>query len=558
MAPRARATRALALAAFVSAWTFACVTTFSRVPATPPERSGRFQTREDDARARAVFDAHAGHAAFAASARGALESRSRGVDPLPRPYGTARVVDDASNAERFDVHAGHAGFRASSDASSRWRSADYDHPPAVRRPSEDAVGMESAPELELELDPSRVESSDAGARSPPDADHVVDAIDQLDPHEVAVILVDDPTRPDETPLKEEEEERREQHRPQRHLRERDDGATDEGVGGRATTTETETTTTSSSTRGGPRDRPRPYDGVVRVVVAATRARRKHLTRRLLPALRDASDDADALDVRVHTSDADLCDAVLASDPRTRCEATETETETGRGSSGGDNPFPEDSAARREWYLRETADMIAALESAEAGGDGDDASASASAVLFLEDDVIPATSWETKLRTVVGRHATRDDATSTWVCDFDMLSLYAAGWDSGEDGHVGAFSSGTQALFFCPGGARETARKLRERFGEAPPDWLVRDATRDAKVRFAVPSLFQHGCERSTLAEKEFRHASKTFRFPATKCLKESDDDDEVEVEVEDEVEDEGARGGDGEGDEGTVGVVVPH
>ena len=112
---------------------------------------------------------------------------------------------------------------------------------------------------------------------------------------------------------------------------------------------------------------------------------------------------------------------------------------------------------------------------------------------------------------------------------------------------------------CAGlGARDVARKLRESFGEAPPDWLVRDATRDAKVRFAVPSLFQHGCERSTLAEKEFRHASKTFRFPATKCLKESDDDDADEGADEGADEVEGARGGDGEGDEGTVGVVVPH
>ena len=125
-------------------------------------------------------------------------------------------------------------------------------------------------------------------------------------------------------------------------------------------------------------------------------------------------------------------------------------------------------------------------------------------------------------------------------DFDVFSLYAAGWDSGEDGHVGAFESGTQALFFARGRAK-TATRLRERFGEAPPDWLIRDATRDAKVRFAVPSLFQHGCERSTLAEKEFRHTSKTFRSPATKCLKKSDDE----------------RENDGEGDEGTVHIVVP-
>ena len=531
MVPRARATRALVLAAFASAWTFACVMTFSRFPATPSERSGRFPTREDDARARAVFDAHAGHVAFAASARGAFESRSRGVDPFPRPYGTARVVDGASNAERFDVHAGHAGFRASSEASSRWRSADYDTPPAVRRPSEDAVGMESAPEL------------DVGARSPPATDHL-DQLDQLDPHEVAVILVDDPTRPDETPLK---EERRDEHPRGRHLRERDDAAMDEGAGRRASPT---TGTRSKSVVGAaelrPRERRGPYDGVVRVVVSATRARRDHLTRRLLPALRDASEDADALDVRVHTSDADLCDAVRAADPRTRCErtaktATMTATMTATiDASSVTNPSSKDSkdsAARREWYARETTDMIAALESAEASGDAaDDA-----AVLFLEDDVIPATSWETKLRTSVGRHATRDDATSTWWCDFDVFSLYAAGWDSGEDGHVGAFESGTQALFFCAGGARQTAKRLRERFGEAPPDWLIRDATRDAKVRFAVPSLFQHGCERSTLAEKEFRHTSKTFRSPATKCLKKSDDE----------------RGNDGEGDEGTVHIVVP-
>jgi len=527
MAPRARATRAFVLAAFASAWTFACVMTFSRFPATPSERSGRFPTREDDARARAVFDAHAGHVAFAASARGAFESRSRGVDPFPRPYGTARVVDRASNAERFDVHAGHAGFRASSEASSRWRSADYDTPPAVRRPSEDAVGMESAPEL------------DVGARSPPATDHL-DHFDQLDSHEVAVILVDDPTRPDETPLK---EERREEHPPRRHLRERNDAAMDEGAGRRASSTtgtrlksvvgaQAAELLRATRARERPRARRRPYDGVVRVVVSATRARRDHLTRRLLPALRDASEDADALDVRVHTSDADLCDAVRAADPRTRCERTATMTATMTASSVT-NPSSKDSAARREWYARETADMIAALESAEALG--------SAAVLFLEDDVIPATSWETKLRTSVGRHATRDDATSTWRCDFDVFSLYAAGWDSGEDGHVGAFESGTQALFFCAGGARKTATRLRERFGEAPPDWLIRDATRDAKVRFAVPSLFQHGCERSTLAEKEFRHASKTFRSPATKCLKKSDDE----------------RENDGEGDEGTVHIVVP-
>ena len=170
--------------------------------------------------------------------------------------------------------------------------------------------MESAPEL------------DVGARSPPATDHL-DQLDQLDPHEVAVILVDDPTRPDETPLR---EERRDEHPRGRHLRERDDAAMDEGAGRRASPT---TGTRSKSVVGAQAElRPRgerrargPYDGVVRVVVSATRARRDHLTRRLLPALRDASEDADALDVRVHTSDADLCDAVRAADPRTRCERT---------------------------------------------------------------------------------------------------------------------------------------------------------------------------------------------------------------------------------------------
>ena len=532
MVPRARATRALVLAAFASAWTFACVMTFSRFPATPSERSGRFPTREDDARARAVFDAHAGHVAFAASARGAFESRSRGVDVHRVPYGTARVVDGASNAERFDVHAGHAGFRASSEASSRWRSADYDTPPAVRRPSEDAVGMESAPEL------------DVGARSPPATDHL-DQLDQLDPHEVAIILVDDPTRPDETPLR---EERRDEHPRGRHLRERDDAAMDEGAGRRASPT----TGTRSKTSSG-RRRSALANAVVRTTGSFASSCQPRA--RVATISRVASSPRSATPPKTPTRSTSACTpptriCATPCAPRIRerdaCErtaktATMTATMTATiDASSVTNPSSKDSkdsAARREWYARETTDMIAALESAEASGDAaDDA-----AVLFLEDDVIPATSWETKLRTSVGRHATRDDATSTWWCDFDVFSLYAAGWDSGEDGHVGAFESGTQALFFCAGGARQTAKRLRERFGEAPPDWLIRDATRDAKVRFAVPSLFQHGCERSTLAEKEFRHTSKTFRSPATKCLKKSDDE----------------RGNDGEGDEGTVHIVVP-
>ena len=266
---------------------------------------------------------------------------------------------------------------------------------------------------------------------------------------------------------------------------------DEGAGRRASPT---TGTRSKSVVGAaelrPRERRGPYDGVVRVVVSATRARRDHLTRRLLPALRDASEDADALDVRVHTSDADLCDAVRAADPRTRCErtaktATMTATMTATiDASSVTNPSSKDSkdsAARREWYARETTDMIAALESAEASGDAaDDA-----AVLFLEDDVIPATSWETKLRTSVGRHATRDDATSTWWCDFDVFSLYAAGWDSGEDGHVGAFESGTQALFFARGRATNGEASPREvRRGAAGLAHQGRHARREGAIRGA--------------------------------------------------------------------------
>ena len=196
-------------AAFASVRTVACVMTFSRFPATPAERS-RFPTREDIS-ARAVFDAHAGHVAFAASARGAFESRSRGVDPFPRPYGTARVVDGV-NAERFDVHAGH-GIPASSGSRLR-RGHDT---PAARRPSEDAVGMESALEL------------DVGARSPA-TDHL-DQLDQLDPHEVAVILADDPTRPDETLRKNDETNIHADD-----TRERDDAAMDEGAGRRASPT----------------------------------------------------------------------------------------------------------------------------------------------------------------------------------------------------------------------------------------------------------------------------------------------------------------------------------
>ena len=357
MVPRARATRALVLAAFASAWTFACVMTFSRFPATPSERSGRFPTREDDARARAVFDAHAGHVAFAASARGAFESRSRGVDPFraltaPRVSSTARPTPSASTST--------PGTR--------------DPAPRPKPPAGGAARTTTSPRF-ADLRGRRGHGIRPRARRrravPPATDHL-DQLDQLDPHEVAVILVDDPTRPDETPLR---EERRDEHPRGRHLRERDDAAMDEGAGRRASPT---TGTRSKSVVGAAssaRERRGPYDRVVRVRrVSHARARRDHLTRRLLPALRDASEDADALDVRVHTSDADLCDAVRAADPRTRCErtsktATMTATMTATiDASSVTNPSSKDSkdsAARREWYARETTDMIAALESAEA-------------------------------------------------------------------------------------------------------------------------------------------------------------------------------------------------
>ena len=189
-------------------------------------------------------------------ARGAFESRSRGVDPFPRPYGTARVVDGASNAERFDVHAGMR-MRASSEASSRWRSADYDLPRGSPTSPEDAVGSEIRPEL------------DVGARSPA-TDHL-DQLDQLDPHEVAIspsTTVTTRTRPPagrttrrtstwtrHTPHATTPRWTRAPADERRRRRERDRRAS------------------SGAAELRPRERCGPYDGVARVVVSATRASR---------------------------------------------------------------------------------------------------------------------------------------------------------------------------------------------------------------------------------------------------------------------------------------------
>ena len=217
------------------------------------------------------------------------------------------------------------GIRASSDASSRWRSADYDHPPAVRRPSEDAVGVESA--LSSSSTP-RGRSPPTPARSPGHGPRRRDrptrpAGGGLHPRRGPDETRRDPpegrggrtTRPTPTATTPPRTRRRRDGRGRRRTSVDDDGDEDEDHVVVVIHPRTPSRSPSSVRRRRSRRR------------AATRARRDHLTRRLLPALRDASEDADALDVRVHTSDADLCDAVRAADPRTRCERTATMTAT---------------------------------------------------------------------------------------------------------------------------------------------------------------------------------------------------------------------------------------
>lgn len=113
------------------------------------------------------------------------------------------------------------------------------------------------------------------------------------------------------------------------------------------------------------------------------------------------------------------------------------------------------------------------------------------------------------------------------CNFDMFVFYTADSDRLQNGHVGEFRSNSQALFFCPGGATRMADELHKHLGEGPPDWLIRDITAGTasketkslsqKVRFAVPSLFQHGCLHSPYKKKTYVHKSNSFRFPAVSC-----------------------------------------
>ena len=109
----------------------------------------------------------------------------------------------------------------------------------------------------------------------------------------------------------------------------------------------------------------------------------------------------------------------------------------------------------------------------------------------------------------------------------MFIFYTADTDRHQNGHEGEFRSNSQALFFCPGGAKRLADELQAHLGEGPPDWLIRDITAGMAsegtktppmtVRFAVPSLFQHGCLRSPYKKKTYVHKSNSFRFPAVNC-----------------------------------------
>jgi hypothetical protein len=50
------------------------------------------------------------------------------------------------------------------------------------------------------------------------------------------------------------------------------------------------------------------------------------------------------------------------------------------------------------------------------------------------------------------------------CTFDMFVFYTADTDQHPNGHVGEFRSNSQALFFCPGGAKRLADALHKHLG----------------------------------------------------------------------------------------------
>ena len=167
-------------------------------------------------------------------------------------------------------------------------------------------------------------------------------------------------------------------------------------------------------------------------------------------------------------------------------------------------------------------------------------------LFLEDDVVPTKRWEAKLRRLIAPYAhPTDDGRA---CEFDVFVLYAEGTTRVNDGERGRFAANTQAMLFCPGMATRFAELMLDRLGDAPPDWLVRDISagqvddgdepddgavgappRAHVIRFANPPLFQHGCEHSTLREKNGEagantramstHRSRSFREPAIGCVR---------------------------------------
>ena len=106
-----------------------------------------------------------------------------------------------------------------------------------------------------------------------------------------------------------------------------------------------------------------------MVISATPQRREHLTKALLPALRDDAwmESRVPLDVVVSTSDAQLC-ALLKSEnaPMSRCVTHVSR----RGASLVPEPsdylrrIPGDSRERFEWYWRETVDAANALTLAD--------------------------------------------------------------------------------------------------------------------------------------------------------------------------------------------------
>ena len=306
---------------------------------------------------------------------------------------------------------------------------------------------------------------------------------------------------------------------------------------------------------------RPFAAPLLVVVSAAAARAKHLTRVLLPALLDRADatGGDAagrapppVRVLVYTSDASVCAAIrraelLSSVAGCEVGARSAPDET-KHSDENDRQRPSD-ARRFERDRRETADFAGALTHAAtlAAGDG-------AAVLFLEDDVVPTVDWEAKLRRqagpfvdapseeeeeeeeealVVGGKGGKGGkgAGRTWTCDFDMFVAYRAGRDAQPAGHLGAFDGRTQAVLFCPGAAAgATAERVAARLGEGIEgiEEIVRDVARGRggapprRVRFANPSLFQHGCEDEGERGEEGRHRSATFADPARACLGEEE------------------------------------